>query len=213
MAVSDSEILGDVQFAVMEPYNNGQTITSELWTITEVIGYLNDRVSRFVAETKIALVRATHVTTPGVSRYDLSVVSTGIVDLARVAWLTNASYSYELERAEMLRYDLLDNSWPVNPAIPLGYSITLQPNLSIDLMPPPDAQGFLDLLYTGLGTALSNTGVTLPLPDDFAPIIKWGVVADMLKKDGLAHDAERAAYAEQRFSEGVELAKILVGLF
>jgi len=70
----------------------------------------------------------------------------------------------------------------------------------------------LDILYTALGSTLSNTGVTVPIPNDFAWYVKWGTMADMLKIQGQANDPIRAEYCEMRFQEGIELAKeIMLG--
>jgi len=91
-----------------------------------------------------------------------------------------------------------------------GYSIVTEPQMTIQIVPAAADAGTLDFLYTAVTTLASNTGVTIPLPADFCPYIKWGVLADMLKKDGPAHDMPRSAYCEMRFGEGVELAKILL---
>lgn len=53
-----------------------------------------------------------------------------------------------------------------------------------------------------------GTGIALGVPDDFAWVVKWGALADLLGKDGPAADQPRAAYCEQRWREGVELARL-----
>jgi len=51
----------------------------------------------------------------------------------------------------------------------------------------------------------------LPVPGNFVPYIKYGTMADMLSKEGEAHDEDRAKYCEGRFTEGIELAKMWMG--
>lgn len=51
----------------------------------------------------------------------------------------------------------------------------------------------------------------LPIPNIFYPYVKYGVMADMLSKEGEGQDMVRAKYCEDRFQEGIELAKMMLG--
>lgn len=207
---TDQQLLNEVQYHVIEDPNNGYSMITEIWTIEEVINYLNDRIRRFVSETKIALVHNTMPSIVDERLYNLDTMEDDLFDLNRVAWIDSAGYSYELQRRDKMSFDLLTPNWVGTSGTPMGYSIVTEPQLTIQVIPAPNDVGTLDFLYTAVTTAVSNTGVTIPLPSDFCPAVKWGVLADMLKKDGPAHDMPRSSYCEMRFSEGVELAKILL---
>jgi len=51
----------------------------------------------------------------------------------------------------------------------------------------------------------------LPIPANLAWAVKYGIMADMLGKEGEAQDTKRAKYCESRFGEGIELAKMWMG--
>jgi hypothetical protein len=65
-------------------------------------------------------------------------------------------------------------------------------------------------LSIGFAIGVESGGVFFSIPDEFLPALKWGVIADMLKKVGRAQDLARAEYAENRYTEGVEAARIML---
>ena len=207
---TDQQLLNELQYSTIEEPNQGQAFSTEIWGVDEVAAYMNDRIKRFVSETRIALVHETLPSVVDQKLYDLNDLDDDLIDLHRVAWLDTAGRSYELQRRDKLSFDLLLANWGNTSGIPMGYSIVTEPQMTIQVIPAPNVDGVFDFLYTAVTTVVSNTGVTIPLPADFCPYIKWGVLADMLKKDGPAHDMPRSDYCEQRFTEGVELAKILL---
>jgi hypothetical protein len=82
------------------------------------------------------------------------------------------------------------------------------PPLVIQIAPPNSDTGTLDLITVSRGAALNPvTPVLLTVPDDFAPFVKWGALADLLSKDGLAADPARALHCEKRWQQGIQIAK------
>jgi hypothetical protein len=89
----------------------------------------------------------------------------------------------------------------------MPYYVT--PPTTIQLAPPPNDVGRLHLTSVKAGPELDvTTGVALGVDDDFAEFVKWGALADLLNMEGMANDAVRANYCEQRYREGVELGKL-----
>jgi hypothetical protein len=67
----------------------------------------------------------------------------------------------------------------------------------------------LDLVAVQRGVTLNPAvEVSLGIPDDWAWVVKWGALADLLHGDGLALDPSRAAYCEARWQQGIESAKV-----
>jgi hypothetical protein len=50
--------------------------------------------------------------------------------------------------------------------------------------------------------------VALNVPNDFAWIIKWGALADLLGRDGPAFDPSRSAYCQERWTSGIDLVRL-----
>ena len=210
--ISDQELLNQMQYHLIETPNNGATIGSDLWTTTEWIQYLNDRQRQFLKETGIIV---TYRTDPGVigqQRYELPEGSCG---LRRLSWEEQDDPNYPTFRS-MHRVDtwMLDNmlqTWSTtSAAAPKYYSEINLPTQTFEVAKAPSADGTFHILYLDIEAALSNSGVRLSVPDEFAHYIMWGAIGDCLRKTGPMYDPIRAAYADSRFAEGIALAKLAV---
>lgn len=202
-------MLSEVQQHLVEPtVDGGATFGSGLWTVTEVIGYFNQRQYRFLKDTQILLTRAALPTTPNVNRQPYP--SDWIVT-SHASWQATDGSFVEIPRGDTWEADHAILDWPQNgaqrPALRTDAEV---PTLQIQLIPAPNVSGTVWILYVALSTLLSNTGQLFTVPDEFVPAIKWGVIADMLSKVGRAFDPVRAEYAQSRYDEGVEAAKIML---
>jgi len=202
---TDQNILNEIQYHCLETPNNGASLTNDLWTISEIIDLLNNKYNKFVGYSKLKVTQGSATTTPYLSRYDLFTnFSTELADITRAAWIDIDGYSYRLQREDEFTMDNLYNTWPGDYKTPVGYRML--DSGTIELVPAPISIGSLSLCYTKYGTALSNSGVTLIIPDDFSQFVKWGTLCDMFTKEGQAHDMLRAEYCNRRFVEGLAIA-------
>jgi hypothetical protein len=207
--MTDRELLSEIQLAVVEPDDEGATWPSGLWSVDEVLGYLNQRQDQFLRDTAI-------VSSLDSLDVDIVYVDDGIALLPgdwivtlRAVWKRLTSYR-PLQRMDSWVSDHTRPSWPSVPGTPSMFQEFGGPTLELQLSPIPDVSGSVELLYVALGTELDGSGVDLVIPDEFAPYIKWGVLSDMLSKIGRGQDMTRAQYAEQRFQEGIELARLML---
>ena len=208
MATTDQQVLTQVQSYLLETEDGGATWASGFWTPAEVIDYLNERQRRFILETGILAKPATVPLAASVLRVGLPSDS---IELRFVAFHSQSGDFWDIPRADPLQADLYRLNWThAAKPIPDAYSTTETPNLELELHPASSLGGELELLYLWISAALSNSGVALTVPDDFAPPLIWGVIADMLKKTGRAQSQQRAEAAENRYIMGVELAKLIL---
>lgn len=206
-------LMEEIQRHMLEPIIDcGQTW--QLWTENEVLNYLRERISRFLMETRVVVDREVLTSVVGQSSYDLSPT---LAELRRVELGGNALVP--------LDYWSADNGivgWQNTPAAPYAFiEDPLQP-LNVELVPTPSVgqTGSYDYIKSSPLDPPSETDSTekiaglgnyhLRLPAIFSWAIKYGVMADMLNKEGEANDPERGQYCEQRYQEGVELARLMV---
>jgi hypothetical protein len=200
-------MLSEIQRHLLEPTIDGGITWSSLWSADEVLRFVNERLERFLLETGILRTRATSVVAAGTSSVD---VPSDSVDLRRVAWDTGTATS-GLPRVDPFGMDAGSVGWQGGTGVPYAYIEEPLPPLSIRLVSTPSANGTLDVLYVRAETVTGQCSLAIPIPAMFVPFVKYGVMADMLSKEGEASDPQRAAYCEQRFGEGVELARLLLG--
>jgi hypothetical protein len=108
----------------------------------------------------------------------------------------------------------LDNAmleWPTDAGTPIAWHENTLPQQQLAIAPTPDDVGQLGLLYIAFTEILDGSGIALSIPDDWAPYIVWGALSELLSSDGPAYDPVRAQYCDQRFHEGIELARLVLG--
>ena len=87
------------------------------------------------------------------------------------------------------------------PGLPSTFLMSTQPPVSFDTDCPPGYGGQYEVLYTqALGSA-----TTIPVPDDWTHVIKWGALAYILSTESNAKDTARAQYCDQRYKLGIKL--------
>lgn len=107
----------------------------------------------------------------------------------------------------------LDNatSNPLDTGTPIAWYENTLDQQEFGIAPVPNTNGTIGFLYVQLATALTGLGVNLVVPDDWAPYVMWGALAELLSSDGPSFDPVRAAYCSRRYEEGVELARLVLG--
>lgn len=210
MAITDQQVLGEIQDHLLEPNNSGVSWASGKWTADEVIALADSRQKQFMKESGILLKRATILPVlPWVTRHPLP---EDWIATQRAVWLDATAGTYtEIPRGDTWEATNAISMWTYQAVYkPQLYTDGEAQTLLLQTMPAVDASGQIDILYTYLSTTLTGAGVAFSVPDEFVPCIKWGIMEDMLSKVGRATDPIRAAYCGQRYREGVEAARIML---
>jgi len=209
MSRLDSDLITEMQDALIET-RNASSMTTDIWTLDELVDSLNDRQASFLRQTGCILTRESITGYIGVHRYEPASNSVGI---RRLVWVRRSDGDrHPVHRATTWESDNRNPTWMRGRAVtrPRIFGETLTPADAFEVFEAPNEVGSFDALYVGISSALTGAGVALTVPDDFAHYIKWGVLADLLLKRGQPEDRARAAYCEARFEEGIELAKLFM---
>ena len=206
--VTDTDLLKSCEYHLLENGNanaDGTTFLTSIWTPTKLVAWANDRQMRFLKETSLIVSRATVASFASQNRYALP---TDCISNLRVAFENTSGTIISLTRSDTWQLDSALNDWETTAGTPVAWQESETPTLEFDVAPAPEDAGELTLLYVALSTLLTGAGVVLSIPDEWAPYITWGILADALASDGEGCDPPRAAYAESRFNEGIELARV-----
>lgn len=204
--VTAQQLTTRIQYHLIE--NAGTTVDGSVWvgtecfTLADVQNAIYRRTSRFLEETGQILTHSSLPVTSGAGRVD---VPSEWMDIRRAGWITPEGSHNVLWRTSEYVMDSQFADWNVSPGRPEVYSLAVSRLLQMQIAPPPDDLGTLDLVTVN---ALTTTGV-LNIFNDFGWVVKWGALSDLLGQEGEAQDPERSAYAQQRYDEGVQLAKIM----
>ncbi len=206
----DQDLLTSLQYATIEPPDGGAAWPSGLWSRDEVLSYLNQRQDKLL---KLSLI---HVkTSPAIPVLALQRVIDLPIDWAAtvsVVWTGDDGQIRELQRTDTFGLDHADATLGriATASLPLVYMDFDNETLKVEISPGPTGAGNLSVLYVPVGTVLTGNGVSLTVPDELESSVKYGVLADMLGKDGRGRDQARAEYGAQRFQFGVDVARIIL---
>lgn len=232
--ITDQLFYPDVQYALLEPAPatvlNPWTGASLQFSADDLVQSLARSRDLVLAETGCTYTRRLLPATAG--RTQLSDLT---IDLRRVAYIPAIGSGYGIGAYGAGPYgisaSLAFTMWPedawaleafrrkatTRPAgNPQYYSQSTQTPISFDADRPPGSGGNYECLTIEAGPSLTPTSnVTLSIPDDWAHVLKWGVLADLLTRDSNSADDTRAQYAQSRFKMGMKLlqsAPSLIGL-
>lgn len=206
--VTTWEIVTDLQYALLEPPAAGGTWTgTDQFTLAQLAAAVQRRRDQFLHSTGAVLTRSlTAYTPPASGRIDLG---EAVLSVRHVAWRPTATQLLSpLLRNDEWAGTHFGPAWLQSTQPPFAYSTSVTPPITLQLMPPTTLAGTLDLVSVNKGAAIDPlVSAPLGVPDDWAWVVKYGALADVLSQDGLAFDPGRASYCEQRWQQGVQQAK------
>ncbi len=205
--LTDTSLVRTIQHHFLEPASGDSWAGTSMFNLSDVTRALQHRRDQFLAETGVVITRST----PAVSAAPTTreALADTIIDLRRVVWNRDSdSENFHLWREDEHNLSAFDQGWKT-AGVPIAYSVSAAPPITMQLAPPASVTGTFDLLHVSTGASLDpSSGVVLGVPDDLAWAIKWGAMADLLSHGGEARDP-RAAFCEERFKLGVAVARSL----
>jgi hypothetical protein len=206
--LTSQDLILDIEYALMEP--PGMTWTgTEQFNMDLILEALTSRRQQFLLETGVVQTQFQTSVTPDV--HGRVALPASVVTLRRVAWNDGDTVT-PLSREDEWATTHYIRTWPQTPTLPssrwpTGYSVGVTPPLTVQLAPAPLSPGFLDVVGVLTGAPLTTNPDPLGIPDDWAWVVKWGALAELLSRDGVSYDPSRAEYCEQRWQQGTQMAK------
>jgi hypothetical protein len=210
MATTDQQVLSEIQVVLLEPPDGGQAWPSGLWTRDEVVSLLAHRRNRLLKETLVLVKLASPSLTVNIGDHRIA-LPTDWVRTVCLVWRGNDGVVRELVTSDAFESDHGLPTWEAtNDTAPLVYHEWDALNLQVEIAPAPSVAGVLELLYVPTGAVLTGNNVPLDVPDDLAHVVKYGCLADQLRKEGRGQDLTRAGYCQDRFDLGVLATRLLL---
>lgn len=205
-SLTERNLINNIEYHLIEPINTTWTNWNgtDQFTMDDIVRAIERRRNLFLLLTGLHLTNSQVNIAIGDGRTSLS---DSIQLIRRVAWVDIDGSHLPLWREDEQSANFLSPNWAINPSTPIAYSTILSPPVAIQVIPPPNDNGILDLVTVNNPSNLNEqVGTLLNIPDDFAWVVKWGALADLLGRDGQAFDPARSEYCEKRFQEGVRFA-------
>jgi len=130
-----------------------------------------------------------------------------VIDVERVRYLPVTGSPNTLYRDDTVAQEFYEAPlYQLGSGTPETFMLTAEPPLAWDVDITPNLPGTYEAVVLKSGAAFSPpTATLLNIPDDFAWVLIWGAMADLLGRESEATDRLRAAYCLRRYQDGLNL--------
>lgn len=204
--VTSQSLVLAAQYHLLEPPTSPTWTGTDMFDLTQAADSLTRRTNQFLLETSCTL-STSQQTAAAASRIALDDT---VIDVRHANWQDQSGTWTSMWEEDEWSIDAAANSAAAQAAQPAPtiYSVTETPVLSLRVAPTPQNAGTLELVTISAAPNFDPpSGATVPIPDDFCWVVKWGMLADMLSSEGQASDAQRMKYCQARYQEGIIAAR------
>jgi hypothetical protein len=136
-----------------------------------------------------------------------TVLPGNVIDTARVRYLPGGGTPVTLYRDDMVAAQFYEYGFlQAQNGTPQTFMLSSEPPLAWDVDIPPSTAGTYEAVVLESGAEFDPPSNTLlNIPDDFAWVLIWGALADLLGRESEATDRQRAEYCRKRYLDGLNL--------
>lgn len=204
------QALTQLAYMLLEPPPTGNVWSGTAqYSLGDLVSALQQARDTFLLETGIVISQHDVSVDPAVTsgRIDLE---QAIINVRRAQFVAATGISTVLRRDDTYAFTAFNPSWQTSGSRqPTAYSVSTTPPLVLQVAKPTSTVGTLYLLTLDSGEAIDvlDTTQVLGVPDDWAWVVIFGALAQLLQRDGLAVDASRAAFCDSMWQDGLQRAK------
>lgn len=206
--VTDRDILEEIQYHLLETVNRTGWSGTSQFDLATVVDAMQGALDEVYAVTALKLERFANRAFGISDFHQVDDLAPAVTAVRRVAWKDPDGVRHVLWRADEDEQRFYSPLWSTGSGTPQAFSMWASAPLQLRVMPRPNLPGTLDLVVQRAAPTLDPaTGVELGIPDDLSWVAKYGALATLLRREGQATDRQRAEYCQQRFEDGLEIAK------
>jgi len=208
--LTDSDVYAIAQYHLLEPpTGNGTWTGTNQFSLMDFVNAFQGRRDTILQAAACYMGPLSISMTPGTNSVQLpDSTSQSVLDVRRVRFVPAASQGVAstLYRDDGMAFEYFNNGGLQAGGPPLSWDVLAGPPLYLTFDEPSNVPNTLDILamFSG-GTVTPPTSSPLLIPDDWSWVLKFGMMADLLREEGESQDLLRAQYCEKRFEEGLKL--------
>lgn len=202
--LTDSYLYTLMQYHLLEPPTGAGTWSgTSQFALSDLQGALQRRRDEVIQVTGCNLAELPLPSTPNIRR---TAFPDTVLEPRRVRFLPASGNPTTLFREDTFAFDKFEPGHLQTPKTPEAWSVITGPPLSMDVDTAPNVAGSYDAIVLQSGGNFAPPLVTLlGVPDDFAWVVKYGALYDLLSRDSEATDRPRAAYCLERYQTGLKI--------
>lgn len=207
--LTDNDILQMIEYHLLEPPTSSYPLAwagSTQFSLDDILANITQAQNQVLGTSGCTVTRSL-VNAPIIKQRIFLADST--IDIRRVAWIPNTGQGFSntpLRCTDMFEKRAFDAGWTVaGQGPPRTYLQSTEPPVSFDVGRTPPVPGQYEVItVNGGGTSNDTSATPLVIPDDWSWLVKWNAMENLLGREGVAKDALRQAYCQQRFDHGIK---------
>ena len=203
--LTDTDSYTMMEYHLLEPPTGGSWTGTTQFSIDDFSQALQRRRDEMLQVSNCNQVLMTGIgLTPGTR---LTTLTDSVIDVARVRYLPVTGSPTTLYRDDTVAQEFYEAGfWQAPGGTPQTFMLSSEPPLTWVVDIPPGQPGTYEAVVSQSGAAFVPPIPTLlNVPDDFAWVLEWGAIADLLGRESEATDRQRATYCLRRYQDGLNL--------
>jgi hypothetical protein len=203
--LTDTYCYTQMEYMLLEPPSGGTWTGTPQFSISDFSQALQRRRDEVLKVSNCnQQLMANIALTPNTRR---TVLPDTVIEVARARYLPIKGSPVTLYRDDTVAQEFYEaNYLQAQPGTPQTFMLSSEPPLSWDVDIPPNLPGTYEAVTLLSGQPFNPPASTLlNIPDDFAWILIWGAMADLLGRESEAVDRQRADYCQKRYLDGLNL--------
>jgi hypothetical protein len=203
--LTDTYCYTEMEYMLLEPPSGGIWTGTNQFSVSVMSQALQRRRDEVIQLTNCNQFLSTGIPlTPNTIRTELDDQT---IDVERVRYIPVTGSPNTLYRDTTIAQEFYEAPlYQLQPGTPQTFSLSSEPPLSWQVDVPPAQPGTYEAIVLQSGAPFNPpTPTLLGIPDDYAWILIWGALADLLGQESESTDHERAAYCLKRYQDGLQL--------
>jgi len=203
--LTDTDAYKMIEYHLLEPPTGGTWTGTNQFNLSDISQALQRRRDEMLQMSGCNYNLLTGIAlTPNTRR---TMLPDTVIDVERVRYIPATGSPNTLYRDDTVALEFYEAPlYEQNSGTPQTFMLSSEPPLSWDVDIPPNQPGTYEAVALQSGAAFAPPATTLlGIPDDFAWVLEWGALADLLGREPEATDRQRAAYCLRRYQDGLIL--------
>jgi len=203
--LTDIDSYTNMEYMLLEPPTGGTWTGTTQFSMSDLTQALQRRRDEMLQASNCNQSLLTGIAlTPNTRR---TLLPDTVIDVERVRYIPATGSPNTLYRDDTVALEFYEAPlYQQNAQPPQTFMLSSEPPLAWDVDVPPNQPGTYEAVVLQSGAAFNPpTATLLGIPNDFAWVLEWGALADLLGRETEATDRQRAAYCLRRYQDGLNL--------
>lgn len=201
--LTDADVYTLIEYHLIEPATGGTWTGTNQFSIDDLSQACSRRRNEILQATACNMAESIKALTPNTTSVNLTDL---VLDVRRCRWVPFTGSPVTLQRGDSRSFQYFSPQYAQTVANPLRWDVIGSPPQTVTLDTKVNVPSTLQVLGMAGGADFDPpTASPLLMPDDWAWVLKFGAMADILSKEQEGKDLQRAAYCRQRYMEGLKL--------